>query len=185
MGAMFDLDAFLDELATSAGAPGGHAAAREIVTRALRTPGPVADALEPRGGGITLLHHTPELTVINLAWAPHMHLMPHNHLMWAVIGIYTGVEDNQFYRRTDGTIDETTGRRIETGEVCVLGREAIHAVTNPADRLTGAIHVYGGDFVNQPRRQWGPGDLVERDYDFDAVNRQFDDANRLAGLTTG
>ena len=42
---------------------------------------------------------------------------------------------------------------------------SIHAVTNPERRLTGAIHVYGGDFVNQPRSQWGPGPREERPYD--------------------
>ena len=41
---------------------------------------------------------------------------------------------------------------------------------------------YGGDFVNQPRSQWGPGDLVERPFDMDDVRRQFADANRAAGL---
>jgi hypothetical protein len=42
--------------------------------------------------------------------------------------------------------------------------------------------VYGGDFVNQPRSQWGPGDLVERPYDLEAINRQFHEANLAAGL---
>jgi predicted metal-dependent enzyme (double-stranded beta helix superfamily) len=31
-----------------------------------------------------------------------MSIMPHNHTMWAVIGIYSGVEDNIFGRRTAG-----------------------------------------------------------------------------------
>jgi predicted metal-dependent enzyme (double-stranded beta helix superfamily) len=112
-----------------------------------------------------------------------MQLMPHDHRMWAVIGIYTGAEDNQFYRRgPDRELVETTGRRLDTGEVCVLGTQTIHGVANPREQLTGAIHVYGGDFVNQPRSQWGPGDLVERPYDLEAINRQFHEANLAAGL---
>jgi hypothetical protein len=43
--------------------------------------------------------------------------------------------------------------------------------------LTGAIHVYGGDFVNQPRSQWGPGPEEERPYDLDIARRQFAEAN--------
>ena len=35
----------------------------------------------------------------------------------------------------------------------------------------GAIHVYGGDFINQPRSQWGPGPLEERPYDTDEALR--------------
>jgi hypothetical protein len=42
---------------------------------------------------------------------------------------------------------------------------------------TGAIHVYGGDFVAQPRSQWAPPDLLEEPYDVERVNRVFADAN--------
>ena len=47
----------------------------------------------------------------------------------------------------------------------VLGDDTIHGVTNPLDHLTAAIHVYGGDLVDQPRSQWGPGERIERPYD--------------------
>jgi predicted metal-dependent enzyme (double-stranded beta helix superfamily) len=144
----------------------------------------VCDALAPARGGLGLLHHAPDLTVINLAWAPGMRLMPHDHRMWAVIGIYGGTEENQFFRRNaDAELVETTNRRLDTGDVCVLGTEAIHAVANPTGRLTGAVHVYGGDFVNQPRSQWGPGDRVERRFSMDTLHQQFRDANDAAGLT--
>ena len=59
--------------------------------------------------------------------------------------------------------------------MCVLGTQTIHAVANPTGRLAGAIHVYGGDFVNQPRSQWGPGDLVERPFSMDILYEQFRD----------
>jgi predicted metal-dependent enzyme (double-stranded beta helix superfamily) len=182
-GAMFDLDEFLG--AVTASVASGHDrrdAVREIMERGLSSPREVADVLTPVAGGITLLHHASDLTVINVAWAPGMRLMPHDHQMWAIIGIYTGVEDNEFYRRDHGGLAATTGKRLETGDVTVLGTRAIHAVANPTDRLTGAVHVYGGDFVNQPRSQWGPGSLVERPYDMADVTRQFDEANRAAGL---
>jgi predicted metal-dependent enzyme (double-stranded beta helix superfamily) len=177
---MFDLDTFLAELT----ACDGREAVREAVQRSLAAPQGVAEALTPARGGIVLLHHTPELTVINVAWAPGMRLMPHDHRMWAVIGIYTGVEDNQFYRRAaDGGLVDTTAKRLDAGDVAVLGIRTIHSVANPARRLTGAIHVYGGDFVNQPRSQWGPDDRCERPYDMADVTRQFEAANEAAGLT--
>jgi predicted metal-dependent enzyme (double-stranded beta helix superfamily) len=61
--------------------------------------------------------------------------------------------------------------------VVVLGDDTIHSVTNPLGRLTGAIHAYGGDFVNEPRSQWGPGPREERPFDLDEANRQFAEAN--------
>jgi predicted metal-dependent enzyme (double-stranded beta helix superfamily) len=126
------------------------------------------------------LHHTPDLTVIHVVWAPGMTLFPHDHRMWAVIGIYAGQEDNAFYRRTAPgarTLVESGGKELAEREVVVLGDETIHSVTNPLGVLTGAIHVYGGDFVNEPRSQWGPGPREERPFDLDEANRQFDEAN--------
>lgn len=43
-----------------------------------------------------------------------MSQLPHNHRMWAVIGIYTGREDNIFWRRVTGNVDgriEAAGSR--------------------------------------------------------------------------
>jgi predicted metal-dependent enzyme (double-stranded beta helix superfamily) len=106
-----------------------------------------------------------------------MVLYPHNHDMWAVIGIYAGQEDNTFFRRDGTRLIESGGKRLETTDVAVLGDDTIHQVANPARRLTAAIHVYGGDFVNQPRSQWGPGERIERPYDFDELKTQFAEAN--------
>jgi predicted metal-dependent enzyme (double-stranded beta helix superfamily) len=182
---MFDLDGFLADLVSCSSETDARRAAKEVVDRAMTTPDRVADVLAPTAGGLRLLHHAGDLTVINVAWAPGMRLMPHDHRMWAVIGIYAGTEDNHFYRRgSTSEIVETTGRRLDAGDVCVLGTDAIHSVENPAPRITGAIHVYGGDFVNEPRSQWGPGDLIERPYDLDEVNRLFREANLAAGLPT-
>ena len=179
---MFDVDAFLAELVESRTDPDPRAAAHDVLARALASPADVADALAPDAGGFTLLHHAPDLTILNIAWAPHMRLMPHDHRMWAVIGIYCGREDNQFFRRTTDGLDPTNGKELDTGDVCALGTQTIHAVTNPTSRLAGAVHVYGGDFVNQPRSQWGPGDLVERPFSMDRLRRQFVDANEAAAL---
>ena len=180
---VFDLDSFLAELIDCATERDPRHATKEVVEKAMAAPRAVVDAISLSTGGISMLHHSPELTVINVAWAPGMQVMPHDHRMWAIIGIYAGAEDNQFFTRgDDGELVERAGRRLDTGEVCVLGSDTIHAVSNPTDRLTGAIHVYGGDFVNQPRSQWGPGDLVERPYDMADISRQFHDANLAAGL---
>ncbi|HEY7627095.1 MAG TPA: hypothetical protein VH761_08500 [Ilumatobacteraceae bacterium] len=180
---MFDLDSLIADLAACAKETDSRHAVKEVLSRALTSPITVAEAIAPTVGGISMLYHNPALTVINVAWAPGMRVMPHNHRMWAIIGIYAGAEDNQFYARRDGgRLVETARRRLETGEVCTLGSDTIHSVSNPAKCVTAAIHVYGGDFVNEPRSQWGPGDAVERPYDISDVERQFHDANVAAGL---
>ena len=127
------------------------------------------------------LYHAPELTILNVVWAPRMTVMPHNHLMWAVIGVYTGREDNIFWRR----LPEADGGRIEAAgakslgerDAEPLGRDIIHSVTNPVPRLTGAIHVYGGDFFAVTRSEWDPEKLTERRYDVEKNMRLFEEAN--------
>jgi predicted metal-dependent enzyme (double-stranded beta helix superfamily) len=178
---MFDLDQFIGECRQARAETEPRRATREVLQRALERPGDVADALRPSEGGITIVHRAPDLTVIHVVWAPHMRLYPHDHRMWAAIGIYGGQEDNAFYRRSGPdrrTLTESGGQQLATGDVLVLGDDTIHAVANPCDRLTGAIHVYGGDFVAQPRSQWGPGPVEERPYDLDEARRQFAEANR-------
>jgi predicted metal-dependent enzyme (double-stranded beta helix superfamily) len=178
---MFDIDEFLAECRQARNETEPRRATREVLTRALDRPGEVGDALRPTEGGITLLHHEPDLTVIHVVWAPGMQLFPHDHRMWAVIGIYEGQEDNTFFRRSGPdrrSLTESGGKELATGDVLVLGDDAIHAVGNPKDHLTAAVHIYGGDFVNEPRSQWGPGPVEERPYDLEVARQQFAEANQ-------
>ncbi len=107
--------------------------------------------------------------------------MPHDHRMWAVIGVYTGREDNIFWRRVTGEaggLIEAAGAK-SLSERCAepLGCDVIHSVTNPLGRLTAAIHVYGGDFYGVKRSDWDPENLLERDYDFALHRRMFEESN--------
>ena len=55
----------------------------------------------------------------------------------------------------------------------------IKFVVNPIKRLTGAIHVYGGDFFSVPRSEWDPEHLVERPFDLEKTMALFEESNRL------
>ena len=175
---MFDVDKLVADCQTALTEDRPPLAVRDVLTRALDRPSAVGDVLRPATGGITLLHRSPELTILHAVWAPGMRLFPHDHRMWAVIGIYAGQEDNAFYRRADASLTESGGKAITEGEVLVLGDDVIHSVANPLDRLTAAIHIYGGDFVDHPRSLWGPGPLEERPYDMAVVEAEFAKANQ-------
>jgi len=157
--------------------PDPRRAVRELLVQTLEKPTPVQEGLGKDVGGLDILYNSPELTVLNAIWAPGMKLYPHDHRIWAVIGIYGGVEDNTMYRRGPERIVASGGRELRESEVLSLGADAIHSVANPERRFTGAIHIYGGDFVNQPRSQWDPDTLMERPYDLEQVRRLFAQAN--------
>jgi predicted metal-dependent enzyme (double-stranded beta helix superfamily) len=73
---------------------------RDVVARAVSAPTYILKQLgEPKRGALQTLYRSADLTILNIVWAPYMTLMPHNHQMWAVIGLYTGREDNIFWRR--------------------------------------------------------------------------------------
>ncbi len=177
---MFDIDQLIEDCRTARLETEPRRATKEVLGRALTRAAEVAEALPPTEAGFTLLHHADNLTIVEVVWAPGMSIYPHDHRMWAAIGIYAGQEDNAFFRRNssaDGSLVTSGGKRLAEGDVVVLGDDTIHGVTNPLTRPTGAIHVYGGDFVNSPRSRWGPGPQVEQPYDMEDTKRQFAEAN--------
>jgi len=157
----------------------------ELVARAASEPGAIADALgRPDRSGLHVLVRSTDLTVLNVVWAPHMTIMPHDHRMWAVIGIYSGREDNIFWRRVPqaagGRVEAASARSLCEKDSVVLGAETIHSVTNPIPRYSCALHVYGGDFFAAERSEWDPESLLEQRYDIERARRLFDEANRSA-----
>ena len=177
---MFDVDELVQQCLSATAESEPRLAIRDVLDRTLAAPGEVADVLAPTEGGLTVLHASPELTILHVVWAPGMRIYPHDHLMWAAIGIYTGQEDNAFYRRNpegDGHLVRSGGTSLATGDVALLGDDAIHSVANPLRQLTGAIHSYGGDFVNQRRSQWDADLGNERPNDLAESQRQFAEAN--------
>jgi hypothetical protein len=179
---MFDLDRFIEDCRAALAAGPTHKSAREVVARAVSDPAAVLAGLgEPRRAMVDPLYRGDDLTILNVVWGPRMTIMPHNHLMWAVIGIYTGRENNIFWRRlpgeTGGKIEAAGAKSLGAGDAEPLGRDIIHTVTNPLPRLTGAIHVYGGDFFAVTRSEWDPETLLEGRYDVEKNIRLFTEAN--------
>jgi predicted metal-dependent enzyme (double-stranded beta helix superfamily) len=178
---MFELEGFVASCRTAlAEDAGGHRAVRELLSRTVAAPGAVLAGLgEPQRAGITALHRSADLTILNVVWAPRMTIMPHDHRMWAVIGVYSGGEDNIFWRRLPGGAVEAAGAKSLRARDCtVLGKDIVHSVTNPLPKLTGAIHIYGGDFFAAERSEWDPETLSEGRYDVEKARRLFEDSNR-------
>jgi len=158
----------------------GAGAIREVVAEAVSNSMKVmSEPGEPEQAGITPIYRSPDLTIINFVWAPCMSLMPHNHQMFSVIGIYSGREDNVFWKRTETIIEAAGARSLGVGDVATLDRDVIHSVLNPIAKRTCAIHVYGGDFFDpaEPRSEWDHETLIERPWNIDKVKSLFREAD--------
>ena len=153
-------------------------AVRDVVGELVANDAALEQALGPvERGGITTLHNAADLTVLHVAWTPGMTLYPHEHRMWAVIGLYGGQEDNAFFRRSPGGLEPAGGRELPAGEVLLLGDDVIHSVANTRRDYAVALHVYGGDFFTAERSEWDAETHEERPRDLERTRRLFEEAN--------
>ena len=183
---MLEIARFIDDCQAAVKESDAFRAVKELVARVVSEPAQVLRALgEPERSGVQTLYKANDLTILNVCWGPRMEFHPHDHRMWAVIGIYGGCEQNTFYRRSKAGLSKHGTKVLNAGNAIALGDATIHAVTNPLDQITGAIHIYGGDFFETPRSEWDPKTLEERPYDVEHTMREFEAANeRLRGKVT-
>lgn len=178
MSVQFDLERFLDDVKRARAEADSQRAVESVLQRAVSDPRALLGALgEPKEAGIHTLLHADDLTILNVVWAPWMVLLPHEHAMWASIGVYTGREDNILWERRGPQIVAKSAAALSEKQVFGLSGDAVHSVTNPIQRLTGALHIYGGDFFRTPRSEWDPETLRERPFDVEAARRLFREAN--------
>ena len=178
---MFEIEQFCADCREAMKEKDQQRAVREIVARMVSDPTKLMKAIgEPQRAGVNALYRSDDLTVLNLIWGPEMSLMPHDHNMWAVIGIYDGREENTFYRRDPEDGLTKLGLKVmETNDCSFLDETAIHAVYNPLTKLTSALHVYGGDFFGAPRSEWDPDTYQEAPYDVEKNVGLFEVSNKL------
>jgi predicted metal-dependent enzyme (double-stranded beta helix superfamily) len=175
---MFDLDEFVAECVSAVKGDEPRQAIKEVLARAVSEPDAVERQLPAQRAEIERLHVADDLTIIKVVWAPGMEIRPHDHRMWAAIGIYGGQETNTFFRRSPDGVVPSGGKELQERDVTLLGDDTIHAVANPRRTYTGAIHIYGGDFFAQARSEFDPVTLAESPYDMAATLELFEAANR-------
>ena len=119
------------------------------------------------------------LTIYHSVWNPPQHVQPENHDHFATNCLKWGREDNIFWRRlpddAEHDIEAAGAKSLCTGDVAPLGADIIHSVANPTNKLSGALHIYGGDFFEAERSEWDPEDLSERPIDMERIRAQFSD----------
>src|SRR5262249_54707175 len=133
---MFDVARFIAQCEAAVTTGGGRDAVRQILGAAVANPASLLAVFgEPKRAGVEVLHRSPRLTIMHLAWPPSHTQTPHNHLIWAEVGVYSGREDHIFWRRSAPNakrpIEAMGGTSLAAGDCCSLDHDAIHSVTNP------------------------------------------------------
>ena len=84
-------------------------------------------------------------SIIGGVWHPGQTTPIHDHLTWAMIGVYEGEEREALFRRTDdgsnpkrAKIHQVSERVHKKGHVTVLGHSGIHRVDNISLKPTSA-----------------------------------------------
>lgn len=150
---MFDVDEFVHECRRALDEPQVVPAIRELVERTVNDAS-TNRAFTPDRSGFEVLHQAHDLTVLHISFPPQLDVLPHEHRMWAVVGVLDGQEDNSFFRRGDDALVPSGGRELHPGDVLAMGDDTVHAIRNPRSKYLSALHVYGGDLINQERLEW-------------------------------
>lgn len=126
-----------------------------------------AEAFTPRKDRFAMnLIHMPRdeiFSIIGGIWRPGQTTPIHDHLTWALIGVYDGEEREALFRRTDdgfnpkiAKIEKVSEKINIKGHVTVLGHRGIHRVDNISGKPTTSIHVYGRDIGHAERHSYDP-----------------------------
>jgi predicted metal-dependent enzyme (double-stranded beta helix superfamily) len=158
---MYEFDQFIGDLREGIKAA-DFKAVQESVRRALHDKPFVADPTR-----MQVLHDEPGLMVLHAAVGAGFASPPHDHRTWAVIGVYSGQEDNTFYRLAGNSraIEQIGGRSLRDHDVMMLQSDAIHKIANPRKETLLALHVYGVNILNIERSAWDPLTGKERPFD--------------------
>ncbi len=159
---MFTASRFIEDCRRALREPEPIARVRALLATAIADPAALDAALGPVAPGeddcaqYLFLHRSAELTVMRVIMPPHLESPPHDHLVWAAIGLYRGREHNVLYRQRSGHLLEVGVRHLEAPEVMVLSPDIIHGISNPLGERSYALHVYGGALANPARSLWNP-----------------------------
>jgi len=141
---------------------------KRLLEKLIRIPGSVpSEAFTPRKDRFAMnLIHMPSdelFSIIGGVWHPGQTTPIHDHLTWALIGVFDGEEREALFRRTDDGSNpkiakiEKVSEKINTkGHVTVLGHRGIHRVDNISGKPTTSIHVYGRDIGHAERHSYDP-----------------------------
>jgi len=184
---MFNISRFVDDCRDALVLSDPVRSISEMLSNAIKYPDAIdtalglGNAIGDESAQYTFLHQSPELTILRVIMPGHLQSPPHNHLVWAVVGMYRGNENNVFYRKNDDRIELSGHRNLVAPEVMVLDADIIHGISNPLPHRSYALHVYGGTLANPARSLWNPFTLSEESFQLPVMLQYERELMRQAG----
>jgi predicted metal-dependent enzyme (double-stranded beta helix superfamily) len=71
----------------------------------------------------------------------------HDHLAWGLVGVYRGIQDEEFYRPGDGQLELLRRRPVHPGDFYTLlpPRDDVHRVRTTSEDTSVSIHLLAND----------------------------------------
>jgi predicted metal-dependent enzyme (double-stranded beta helix superfamily) len=181
----FDADRFVDACLTAAADADPMYAVREVVLQAISDPDALETAfplpiVDPDDDGV--LFRSTDLLVACPIFPRQFSTGIHNHQVPAVIGVWSGYEDNHLFEQGDVGLRSLGVTRVNAGEVLVLDADAIHDVSTPDTTHSAALHVYLGDITSFQRSLWDDPAGDPLPYDGEEQERRWTEAALATGL---
>jgi len=120
---------------------------REWVPASFQEPAPDSGM----GGGIGqwLMFRAADrsLSLFSLVVPPGAMTPVHDHLAWGLVGVYRGVQDEEFYRPGGGRLALVRRRPVNPGDFYTLlpPRDDVHRVRTTSDHTSVSIHLLASD----------------------------------------
>ena len=140
---VFDAAEFVSDVRSAAASSDSIKAVQEVVAAVIVDRAAIDSALgtELKPEQETLLS-SEQLTVQRIIWPLGLVSSPHEHRMWAVVGVYAGEELNRLYERGPEGLRERDTRTVPEGDVFFLDadRDPLGAESRPQlDRGTSCV----------------------------------------------
>lgn len=120
----------------------------------------------------TTLFEDEQVSIWHCRFPPGLIIPPHDHQMTAIIGLYSGIERNSFFRfDTIGNLEKSGHTDLVPGDVLQIAPAAIHGVECIGDEPTSGIHVYLGALTKVNRSLFDQKDQKRLKFTEENFNR--------------
>jgi len=112
-------------------------------------------------------------SVVCVVFPPGATTPVHDHLIWGLVAVYAGVEEETVYKRLDdgstpgyASLEKVGTQRNAKRSISLVipPEQEIHSIRNPGTTPSISIHVYGGDLASMPRHRFDVDGEAVHDY---------------------